>query len=85
MLSSKTLEVLPNEINSFYSSLMNSKGFTLIELLIAVAICGIGLVVIVDAMNGNSILPSKRQCINSGGKWTEGIQYGRMTQLCTYN
>ena len=55
------------------------------ELQIAVAICGIGLVVIVGMVNGNSILPSKQQCINSGGKWTEGIQYGRMTQLCTYN
>lgn len=64
---------------------MDTKGFTLIELLIVCAVCGIGLVVIVGAMNGNSILPSKQQCINSGGKWTEGIQYGRMTQLCTYN
>ena len=60
-------------------------GFTLIELLIFCAVCGIGLIVIVGAMNGNSILPSKQQCINNGGKWTEGIQYGRMTQLCTYN
>lgn len=64
---------------------MDTKGFTLIELLIVCAVCCIGLVVIVGAMNGNSILPSKQQCINSGGKWTEGIQYGRMTQLCTYN
>lgn len=21
----------------------------------------------------------------AGGQWSEGIQYGRMTQLCTYN
>lgn len=64
---------------------MNPKGYTLIELLIVVAIGGIALAILVGIVNGNSILPSKQQCINSGGKWTEGIQYGRMTQLCTYN
>ena len=60
-------------------------GFTLVELLIVCAIGGIGLAMIVGMVNGNSILPSKQQCINGGGKWTEGIQYGKMTQLCTYN
>jgi prepilin-type N-terminal cleavage/methylation domain-containing protein len=60
-------------------------GYTLIELLIVVAISGIGLAMIVGIVNGNSILPSKQQCLNAGGKWSEGIQYGRMTQLCTYN
>jgi len=64
---------------------VNPKGYTLIELLIVVAIGGIALAILVGIVNGNSILPSKQQCINSGGKWTEGIQYGRMTQLCTYN
>lgn len=60
-------------------------GFTLVELLIVCAIGGIGLAILVGMVNGNSILPSKQQCISNGGKWTEGIQYGRMTQLCTYN
>ena len=60
-------------------------GYTLIELLIVVAIGGIGLAILVGMVNGNSILPSKQQCLNAGGKWSEGIQYGRMTQLCTYN
>ncbi len=64
---------------------MKPKGYTLIELLIVVAIGGIALAILVGIVNGNSILPSKQQCISSGGKWTEGIQYGRMTQLCTYN
>jgi prepilin-type N-terminal cleavage/methylation domain-containing protein len=60
-------------------------GFTLIELLIVVAIGGIGLAMIVGAVTGNTVLPSKASCIAGGGKWTEGIQYGRMTQLCAYN
>jgi prepilin-type N-terminal cleavage/methylation domain-containing protein len=64
---------------------MDSKGYTLVELLIAVSIGSILLAILVGIVNGNSILPSKQQCINNGGKWTEGIQYGRMTQLCTYN
>ena len=64
---------------------MNPKGYTLIELLIVVAIGGIALAILASIVNGNSILPSKQQCLNAGGKWSEGIQYGRMTQLCTYN
>jgi prepilin-type N-terminal cleavage/methylation domain-containing protein len=60
-------------------------GYTLVELLIAVSIGGILLAILVGIVNGNSIFSSKQQCINNGGKWTEGIQYGRMTQLCTYN
>jgi hypothetical protein len=59
--------------------------FTTIELLIACAIAGIGVSVAFAIVNGDSIVPSRQQCINAGGKWTEGIQYGRMTQLCTYN
>ena len=36
-------------------------------------------------ITGNTGLPNKQQCIAAGGKWSEGIQYGRTTQLCTYN
>lgn len=60
-------------------------GFTAIELLIVMVIAGIGLGIALGISNGDSIVPNKQQCINGGGKWTEGIQYGRMTQLCTYN
>jgi prepilin-type N-terminal cleavage/methylation domain-containing protein len=64
---------------------MNSKGYTLVELMIVVAIGGILLAIVVGAATGNSVLPSKQSCLAAGGKWSEGIQYGRMTQLCTYN
>lgn len=59
---------------------MNSKGFTLIELLIFCAIGGISLAVLFG-----SPIQTKLSCMNAGGKWSEGIQYGRLTQLCTYN
>jgi prepilin-type N-terminal cleavage/methylation domain-containing protein len=65
--------------------LEKDKGFTLIELLICLAIGGILLSVAFNAMNGNSVLPSKQSCLSQGGKWTEGYERGRMTQLCTYN
>lgn len=58
-------------------------GFTLIELMIACSIVGILLAVLFNVFNGNSIL-NKQQCIESGGKWSEGIQYGHLTRLCTY-
>ena len=64
------------------------KGFTAIELPIIFAIVLIVLIVLgiaVSIINGDSILPNKQQCLNAGGKWSEGILYGRMTQLCTYN
>lgn len=61
------------------------KGFTAIELLIVFAIACIGLGVALSIVNGDNIIPNKQQCLNAGGKWSEGIQYGRMTQLCTYN
>lgn len=64
---------------------MNSKGFTLIELLIACAIGGIGLAILFGIVTVNSVILSKQSCMDTGGKWSEGIQYGRMTQLCTYN
>lgn len=59
----------------------NDKGYSLTELLIIVAIVGILLSALVNGATGNP----KQNCISSGGKWTEGIQYGRITQLCTYN
>ena len=63
------------------------KGFTSTKLLILFAIAGIGAIlgVALSIANGDSIIPNKQQCLNAGGKWSEGIQYGRMTQLCTYN
>ncbi len=64
---------------------MNFKGFTLVELSIVFVILGILAAVGLGVANGDSMLPSKQQCINDGGKWSEGIQYGRITQLCTYN
>lgn len=63
---------------------MDSKGFTLIELLIAVAIGGIGLVILFGIATGNSPIQTKQSCLSAGGEWSEGIQYGRLTQFCTY-
>ncbi len=62
-----------------------SNGYTLVELMIAAVIIGILAAIGVGVATGNSIVPSKQDCINAGGKWSEGIQYGRITQLCTYN
>ena len=64
---------------------MKANGFTLIELLIVCAIGGIGLAVLFGAVTGNSPIQTKQSCLSAGGKWSEGIQYGRLTQLCTYN
>jgi prepilin-type N-terminal cleavage/methylation domain-containing protein len=60
-------------------------GYTTIELIIAFAILGILAAIGVGAVTGNSVVPSKQSCLAAGGKWSEGIQYGRITQLCTYN
>jgi Tfp pilus assembly protein FimT len=64
---------------------MKSNGFTLVELMIASVFIFIVGSFIYIAANGDSIVPNKQQCIDAGGKWSEGIQYGRITQLCTYN
>jgi prepilin-type N-terminal cleavage/methylation domain-containing protein len=62
---------------------MKRNGFTIIEAIIAVAI--VGILAAIGVGIANSIVPSKQACMNAGGKWSEGIQYGRITQLCTYN
>jgi prepilin-type N-terminal cleavage/methylation domain-containing protein len=64
---------------------MKSNGFTILEVTIVVAIVGIIAAVGLGVANGDSMFPSKQQCIDAGGQWSEGIQYGRITQLCTYN
>jgi prepilin-type N-terminal cleavage/methylation domain-containing protein len=64
---------------------MNSKGFTLVELMITVAILGILAAMGVVAISGRLPVQTKDSCLNAGGKWSEGIQYGRVTQICTYN
>ena len=61
------------------------KEYTTIELVIACAIGVIMVAIVFGAMNGNTIIPSKQSCLSHGGKWTEGFERGRMTQLCTYN
>jgi prepilin-type N-terminal cleavage/methylation domain-containing protein len=65
---------------------MNSKGFTLVELMIVLTLIAIGGMFVGLLFNGDrSFIPNKQDCIAAGGKWSEGIQYGRITQLCTYN
>ena len=58
-------------------------GFTLIELLICVAIVGILARVSVQVLSGEG-LSGKDQCIQAGGRWTEGLELGHYTALCTY-
>jgi prepilin-type N-terminal cleavage/methylation domain-containing protein len=61
-------------------------GFTFLELLIVLIIIAIGGMFVSLIISGDkTIIPSKQSCLNAGGKWSEGIQYGRITQLCTYN
>ncbi len=63
-----------------------TNGFTLVELMIVLILVVIGGMFINLFINGDrSFIPNKQDCINAGGKWSEGIQYGRITQLCTYN
>ena len=59
-------------------------GFTLIELLICVAIVGILAGVAVQVLSGKG-LSGKDQCIQTGGRWTEGLEFGNYTALCTYD
>ena len=60
-------------------------GFTALETVIVLATVGIIVAVGLGVANGDSVVPSKQSCIAAGGKWSEGIQYGRITQHCTYN
>ena len=64
---------------------MKSKGFTLVELMTVIIFIIIFGGFLSAVITGNTKLPDKQQCIAAGGKWSEGIQYGRITQLCTYN
>lgn len=64
----------------------NEKGFSQFELLLIAALCGIGLTFLIGIATGiGTTMPSKKSCIEAGGQWSEGIQYGRITKLCTYN
>lgn len=77
-----------NTFSSNKNMFPNEKGFSLLELLIIAALCGIGLTFLIGIATGigiNTTIPSKKSCIEAGGQWSEGIQYGRTTQLCTYN
>ncbi len=65
--------------------MIKPNGYTIIELMIVFVILGILAAIGVGVANGDSIVPNKQSCIAAGGKWSEGIQYGRITQLCTYN
>lgn len=65
---------------------MKSNGFTLVELMIALTLIAIGGMFVGLLINGDrSFIPNKQACLDAGGQWSEGIQYGRITQLCTYN
>ena len=62
---------------------------SLIEFIIVLTVGSILLTVAMEVVDmfvkSNSIAPTKQYCIEAGGQWSEGIQYGRITQLCTYN
>ncbi len=65
--------------------MIKPNGYTLIELMIAAIFIFIVGSFIYTAATGGVSVPTKQSCIDAGGKWSEGIQYGRITQLCTYN
>lgn len=65
--------------------MIKPNGYTLIELMVAAMFIFIGAALIYTVATGGISVPTKQSCINAGGKWSEGIQYGRITQLCTYN
>jgi len=58
-------------------------GFTLIELSICVALVGILAGLGVRVISGKG-LSGKDQCLQAGGRWTEGYELGHYTSLCTY-
>lgn len=58
-------------------------GFTRTELLICVAMLGILIGVAVQVISGKG-LSGKDQCIQAGGIWSEGLELGHHTALCTY-
>ena len=65
---------------------MKSNGFTIVELMIVLTLIAIGGMFVGLFIKGDrSFIPNKQDCIAAGGKWSEGIQYGRITQLCIYN
>lgn len=65
---------------------MGSKGFTLLELITVLTLVAIGGMFASLIISGDrTFIPSKQSCVDAGGQWSEGIQHGRMTQLCTYS
>lgn len=58
-----------------------TSGFTLVELITAVALCGILAGVVMQTLSGKN---PKSECLNAGGSWTEGMQFGRYSQYCVY-
>jgi prepilin-type N-terminal cleavage/methylation domain-containing protein len=60
-------------------------GFTLIELLICLAIMGILFGLVFPAIFcPDKSRSGKDQCLQAGGRWTEGYELGNYTALCTY-
>jgi prepilin-type N-terminal cleavage/methylation domain-containing protein len=59
-----------------------NSGFTLIELMIVIAIIGILAGLFFNMVNGKN---GKQHCIDGGGQWTEGVEFGNYTAICTYN
>jgi hypothetical protein len=68
---------------------MKLNRYTLVELMVTIIFImvslGVGFTIFTAIKTGSSIVPNKQECLNAGGKWSEGVQYGRITQLCTYN
>lgn len=58
-----------------------TSGFTLAELIIVFALFGMLSVVVMRTLSGKN---PKSECLNAGGSWTEGVQFGRYSQYCVY-